>query len=309
MKRVIPVLLILVAVAIAVSLAWFYLAWSFRGTGGDGLNEKTALPPFSRIVIDGYADVTLVQGDAESASVEASSKNLPRVRAEVSGGTLTIANARSRRWWTDFFGGGARPARVTVTFRELESISASGAVKLRAEGLKTERLRVSASGATSIRIAGLETKELSVSGSGAMKIEFDGRATDQKVAISGAGDYRAGDLQSDDARVSVSGAGRVVVQVANTLNIGLSGAGSVEYYGNPKVTQQISGAGRVKRRDAGTSAPAIAQASASGLNNSGIPVSAARSACTPGTRRMSVTRQSRSRSTSMDTTSSTRSSA
>ena len=48
--------------------------------------------------------------------------------------------------------------------------------------------------------------------------------------------------------------------VAKTLEIGLSGAGSVEYYGNPEVTQQISGAGRVKRRDAGTAPPVIAYA-------------------------------------------------
>ena len=258
MKRVIPVLLILVAIAVAVSLAWFYLARTFSRAGGDVLAEQTALPQFNRIVIDGFADVTLVQGGAESASVEASSRHLPRVTAQVSGGTLTIANAQSRRWWMDFFGGGARPARVTVTFRELEAISASGAVKLRVEGLKSDRLKVSASGATSIKISGLDTKELSVGGSGAMKIEIDGRATDQKIAISGAGGYRASDLLSQDARVTVSGAGRVVVQVANTLSIGLSGAGSVEYYGNPKVTQQISGAGRVRRRDAGTTSPAIA---------------------------------------------------
>ena len=258
MKRVIPVLLTLVAIAVAVSLAWFYFVWTFPRAGGDALTEQRSLPPFNRIVIEGFADVMLVQGGAESASVEASSRRLPRVRAQVSGGTLTIGNDQSRHWWTDFFGGGARPARVTVTFRELEAISASGAVKVRADGLRTERLKVSASGATSLKISGLDTKELSISGSGAMKIELAGRATEQKIAISGAGDYRAADLATEDARVSVSGAGRVVVQVANTLKIGLSGAGSVEYFGNPKVTQQISGAGRVKRRDAGTPSPAIA---------------------------------------------------
>ena len=43
-----------------------------------------------------------------------------------------------------------------------------------------------------------------------------------------------------------------------TLKIGLSGAGAVEYIGNPKVTQQISGAGRVKRRDASDAAHIVA---------------------------------------------------
>jgi hypothetical protein len=78
MKRVIPVLLILVAIAVAVSLAWSYLVGSFPGTGVDVLTEQRALPQFNRIVIDGFADVTLVQGGAESASVGAASR--PRQR-------------------------------------------------------------------------------------------------------------------------------------------------------------------------------------------------------------------------------------
>jgi hypothetical protein len=258
MKLVIPVLVVLVGVAVAVSLAWFYLVWSFPGADGDVAAEQRALPPFTRIVIDGFADVTLVQGPTDSASLEGPSKPNSRVRTRVVDGTLTIANSHARRWWSDFFGGGARPARVTITVRELESIEASGAVRLRIDRLKTDRLRVSASGATSIKIADLDAKELSVSGSGAMKIELAGRAGLQKIGISGAGYYRAADLVSEEARVSVSGAGRVLIQVEKTLKVALSGAGTVEYLGDPKVTQSISGAGRVKRRDAADGAGFIA---------------------------------------------------
>jgi hypothetical protein len=257
MKVVFPILGILAAIAIAVSLAWFYLVWSFRG-GGEAVIEDRALPPFSQIVIEGFADVTLVQGDSETVRVEAAQKQLAGVRTKVSGGTLTITQGASRSWWSGFFGGGGRGARVRVTFRELEAIGASGAVKIRADGLKADRLMVSASGATSLKIDDLNAKELSVSGSGAMKVELAGRVAEQRVSISGAGDYRAADLASEDARVSVSGAGRVVVQVEKTLRIGLSGAGAVEYIGNPKVTQQISGAGRVKRRDASDAAHIVA---------------------------------------------------
>lgn len=266
MKVVMPVLLILIAIAVAASAAWFWLAWSFRSGASDGPMAQSALPPFKRIVIEGYANVTLVQGDAESISYDAQSRPQARGRAQVRDGTLTIANDASRGWWSNFFGGGGRPVRVTVTFRELEAIGAAGAVKVRAERLAAPRLNVSASGATSLRITGLETAELAVSGSGAMKIELAGRATEQRVSISGAGDYRAADLVSEDARVSVSGAGRVVVQAAKTLKIGLSGAGSVEYLGNPKVTQSISGAGRVKRRDAAETGRYVAYSSAASVS-------------------------------------------
>ena len=50
--------------------------------------------------------------------------------------------------------------------------------------------------------------------------------------------------------MAVSGAGRVVVRAEKTLDIDVSGAGVVEYIGNPKVTQDIRGVGRVRRRAA-----------------------------------------------------------
>ena len=260
MKVVFAILGVLAAIAIAVSLAWFYLVWSLRG-GGEVVTQERALPSFNRIVIEGFADVTLVQGDADSVQVEAAQKQQPGVRTQVSGGTLTIAHSGARSWLSSFFGGGVRGARVRVTFRSLDEISASGTVKIRAEAIRADRLKVSASGATSLRIDDLDAKELSVTGSGAMRVDLAVRVTEQRVAISGAGDCRAAELASEDARVSVSGAGRVVVQVEKTLKVALSGAGAVEYIGNPKVTQQVSGVGRVKRRDASESARVVAYGS------------------------------------------------
>jgi hypothetical protein len=259
MKRIVPFLLIVVAVAVAVCLEWAYPATSFASNRSDGVAEQRVLPPFTRIVVTGFADVTLVQGGAESVIVEGGAR--PGVQADVSDGTLTIAGSQSRHWWSWPFGGGARPARLKVTFRALDAISAAGSVKLRADRLSADRLAVSASGATSLRIADLDAKELSVGGAGAMKAELAGRTVTQKVAISGAGDYRAAGLASEDAWVTVSGAGRVVVRAEKTLRIVLSGAGSVEYLGDPEVTQEITGIGRVSRRAAAFTPAPIAQAS------------------------------------------------
>jgi hypothetical protein len=269
MKVVFAILGILAATAIAVSFAWFYLLGSFRGGGGEVAVEEHPLPPFSRVVVEGFADVTLVQGASEAVRVEAGSKQLPSMRVEVSNGALTISNGAFRSWWSGFFGLGGRGARITVTFRDLDAVAATGAVKIRAEGVKVNRLKVTASGATSLRIGNLDANELSMSGSGAMRAELSGRVGEQRVSISGAGDYRAGKLASEDARVSVSGAGRVVVQVEKTLRIGLSGAGSVEYIGDPKVTQSISGAGRVRRRDAAESVRVLRLAARVGLSSFG----------------------------------------
>jgi hypothetical protein len=97
------------------------------------------------------------------------------------------------------------------------------------------------SGEGALRIEGLDVKELAIAVSGTVKAEIAGRAAEQRIAISGAGNYRAPELASDSAKVAVSGAGKVLVNVAKTLKIAIAGAGTVEYIGDPKVTQDISG--------------------------------------------------------------------
>ena len=49
-----------------------------------------------------------------------------------------------------------------------------------------------------------------------------------------------------NADVSISGAGDAILRVEQALDVRISGAGSVRYYGQPEsVSKQISGAGNV----------------------------------------------------------------
>ena len=66
--------------------------------------------------------------------------------------------------------------------------------------------------------------------------------------MNGVGNYDAPDLESQTATVDVSGAGGVVIRVLNALDVAISGAGNVDYFGSPTVTQDISGAGRLTSR-------------------------------------------------------------
>jgi hypothetical protein len=263
MKRLaLPIVLVLL-IAAAVAAAWYVLDRGFRGgaaeRGGEVVAEQRALPPFTRLAVGGVADLTLVQGTSESVSFEVPAKQKGRVRIEVRDGTLQIGSTGSSGFFGFLFGGSARPLRATITFRSLEAVDVSGAVKIRADGWKADALKIAVSGEGALRIAGLDVRELVLSASGAVKAELAGRATDQRIAISGAGKYHAPDLASENARVAVSGAGKVLVNAAKTLKIAISGAGSVEYVGDPKVTQDISGVGKVRRRETAREAhPAIA---------------------------------------------------
>jgi len=72
-------------------------------------------------------------------------------------------------------------------------------------------------------------------------------AVDELVAnMTGASDLRAEALQTKIAELSVTGAGDARVAVSDTLKVSITGAGKVEYIGNPPhIEREITGAGSI----------------------------------------------------------------
>lgn len=252
MPRYLLPLLIAVAVAIALALTGWTLG---RAGATEAANVEQDVGPFHRLEVNGGAEVVLQRGRVGHVSVETSVRG-QRVRADVRDGTLRVTARDTRRWWNGLVGGSrSRAVRVTITYSELDALALSGSVKLTASGLDTPELRLDASGGSTVRIDDIKTQLLRVNGDGALKAELSGHATEQRVSISGAGDYNAEHLESDQASVDVSGVGNVVLRVAKTLSASISGAGTIEYYGDPQVRQRISGVGRIKRREAAIADP------------------------------------------------------
>jgi len=264
MNRFTLPLVILASVAIAALLAWLALSTASFGDRRPRAEKPSnraesvvtqTLPPFKRLDVSGTAEITLVQGATESVAITTPARREDHIDAEVRGDTLYIESADTSRWWDLIFGSGrgGRTTQIVVTFKNLESIAAAGTVKLTAAEIKVPDLRIAGAGGTSVKIGNLQSGQLRLSGAGALKAELAGRVTDQHVSIAGAGEYRGGKLVSQNATVSVAGAGQVVINAEKTLNATISGAGSVDYIGDPKVTERVSGAGRVRRRDAAES--------------------------------------------------------
>ena len=243
------VVIVIVGVIIATLAAVATLATTRRQPVGESQRETRVLTGFSRIEIVGMADVRLRQGTTEGATVEATGRLLPRIRTEVRDQTLFIDVAQERQWsdWMHW-SGPRRTPRVTVDFIKLERLESAGAVKIAAESIRADELRLDFSGASSVRIANLQASGLRLEGSGATKVELAGKVGTQFVDLSGAGSYSATGLESDRAEVHVSGAGKAFVNAKTSLAVEISGAGLVEYLGDPKLEQDISGVGKVRRR-------------------------------------------------------------
>lgn len=210
--------------------------------------ESTPLTPFKRIEISGVANIILVQGT--NGPLVASVPRNAKVTVKVLKETLVIKSVDGGRWWSNLFGRGpAATTQLTINFKDLEAIDVSGGVRISAREIRVPVLHLDASGGTTLAIDDLRASTLTIDGSGAVKAEIAGQVTEQRISISGAADYQAAKLLSDTASVDVSGASKIVVNVRKKLNASISGAGTVEYIGDPIVTQSISGVGKVKRRE------------------------------------------------------------
>jgi Protein of unknown function (DUF2807). len=312
MPRVSLPLLIVVTVLVAAALAWWTLGRNFAGRASTHI-EHVDLASFHAVEVGGAASVTLVQGDASSIDVTASDRGT-RVDTTVRNGRLTIRARDRRRGWRGLFGHRtAAPPAIVVRFRDLDVIALSGNVSVDVPKLHTTSLRIVASGGTSVSIGKLDATSVSVEGSGALQATLAGRVDDETIRISGAGSYDGERLVASRADVAVSGVGDVVVHAEQTLRASISGAGSIQYVGDPQVTEHVSGIGRVIRRDAppnpnkrASRAPGQRTGIAAlPLKNSGPPVTVSMSGWTPDITRTSATLQSRSSVSSIVATSPT----
>lgn len=249
MRTSLLVLSVVLAAGAAAFASWGVLTRPWATSATAVASEPVAVPAFRHLAIDGAADVTLVQGGAASVAVDGPDRTVQAVSFDVRNDTLTVRAGGGRRWW-HWAGSGARPARLVITFQQLDSVQLAGGVRLRAARLASPALALTAAGAASLRIDDLVTDELELSGAGAIKAEFAGTARRQRITLSGAGAFRGANLVGDSVRVSVSGAGKASVNATRVLDVAISGAGSVDYVGDPKVTRDISGAGTIKRRSA-----------------------------------------------------------
>lgn len=233
-------------VALAVAVTAFGLV--IPAHGAELVRETRVATGFSRIEVDGQADVVLRQGTSEGVSIEATAQALKQIETDVHGRTLTITLIDQRHWWDWILGGAkTRSPRITINFINLDRIEAAGSVRFAADALKADDLRVEFSGACSLNVGDLQASRLRLDGAGAVKAELVGNVPAQFIDLSGASSYQAGGLVSETAVLQVSGAGKALINASKTLKVEISGAGMVQYVGNPRIEQEISGVGKIKR--------------------------------------------------------------
>jgi phage-related protein len=231
-KRILSVILVCIIILLSITAC----------SVGVTHTESREISDVNAVSINTIGEFVIRQGDAETLTIEGPNNILRHITTEVVGGTLYIDSERGVL--SDSF------AKVvyTLTVKNLNEISLSGAGSISISSLDSTDLDVTLTGAGSITVRSLNTQNLSVLLNSAGSISISGNAVNQNVVLSGVGSYDASDLQSQTAKVVMSGAGSAEVWVSDALDIEVSGVGSVSYFGSPSVTQNISGLGSVNSK-------------------------------------------------------------
>jgi hypothetical protein len=136
----------------------------------------------------------------------------------------------------------------TFHVRTTRSVHPSDSIKLSLSSPSRES--ASLSGASRFTASQLSGPRFSLTTAGASKTTLDGNVEELIASMTGASELRAESLQTRTAEIEVTGAGSARVNVRDTLKASITGAGKVEYSGNPAhVERQITGAGSIKKRD------------------------------------------------------------
>lgn len=206
------------------------------------ITETRDVSGFDSVDFNSIGEVTLIQGETESLVIEADDNLMPYVEVKVSGDKLTIGMDDDNG--LNFSFDGTEPTlHFTLTVKDLSSLEVSGLASVTCDSLSASDFSLSISGGGDINIDSLTADTLDVTLSGLGDITLAGQVSDQEITISGAGNYDAGDLESATASINLSGLGDTTVWATESLDVTISGAGNVDYYGNPSVTQNVTGLG------------------------------------------------------------------
>lgn len=204
------------------------------------ISENREVSGFDSIEFSTLGKINLIQGDQESLNISGPDNVVPLIITEVRNKTLII---RTEENISITIPSTNNPLTFTIVVKDLTGLTVSGVGDTQVDALSTARMDVTMSGAGIVQFNQLSAETLNLNLSGVGGMELTGEAQKTTIEISGAGGVNAPDLKTSTADITISGLGGVVIWVTDELTGEISGAGSVNYYGNPQVKTNSSGLG------------------------------------------------------------------
>ncbi|MFN8289919.1 MAG: head GIN domain-containing protein [Chitinophagaceae bacterium] len=240
MRRLFPAL---IALTVILSSCFLDGGKRLRGSGTiktDVRNEKG----FQNIEVQGAIKVFVRQDSGYAVKVEADDNLQDHIEVYVDKQTLVIRPEK---------GFNLRPTRsikVYVSGPSFRDFDISGASSIRSDNRLSgqDELSIELSGASEAEVD-VKCPKVSIDASGASTATLNGETKDLQISNTGASSAKCYQLLTENAVVEVSGASHAEVAASVKLDANASGASNIRYKGNAALTQDVSGAGSVKKVD------------------------------------------------------------
>ena len=187
---------------------------------GKRVVEKRTVTPFTSISTEGAFDIEVTCQKDPALEVEGDDNILSLVTAEVSNNVLRLRKTQDYS--------SSEPVKFRISVPKLDGLSVSGAGHIDIKGLNSDKFEIGSSGAPSINVAG-NAKLINIDSTGAGNIDMH-------------------NLHASRAVVDSKGVAKIDLDVADQLDVTISGPSSVYYKGDPVVKKTINGPGKVERR-------------------------------------------------------------
>jgi Putative auto-transporter adhesin, head GIN domain len=190
-----------------------------KGSGKREL-QKRQVASFTSISAEGAFTIEVTCQKDPSLEVEGDDNVLEYVTTDVGSNILRLKNTRSYST--------TEPVKFRISVPNLEGLSVNGAGRVDIKGMNNDKFEIDTNGAAMIVVSG-NTKVIDVGANGAGKID-------------------AQNLHAARGVVDSKGVTRIDLDVANQLDVTVSGPSTVTYKGDPVVNKTIHGPGKVERR-------------------------------------------------------------
>jgi hypothetical protein len=190
-------------------------------------DQNRAVSAFDSISIRGPVNMVVQVGSAQQVRISGDDKFLKKVDTKVVDGELQITfddddNEKGMKVSDD--------QKIVISVPTLRAFMVEGA-----------------GSATVNNISG-DSIKLGFQGAG--KLVANGKVKQLKIKANGVGAIDTKSLLAQNAAVRFEGVGSVKVYASESLDLNVSGMGSLNYYGNPgKVKKSVSGIGSVRAGD------------------------------------------------------------
>jgi len=208
---------------------------------GPVITETRTLSSFSAIDLRIGGNLRFEKDSNFSISIRAQENVLDIIQTYISNGKLVVKFKDGVR----VRGHETPEIIVRAAFLSGIELSGSGSITVQTK-LVSPQVNLELSGSGNLFVSDVQTALLDVriSGSGNIRVAA-GKATKEKLRIDGSGHIDLSDVLASDGQSISNGSGEMHVWCSNTLSVNIAGSGTVYYKGQPQISSQISGSGRV----------------------------------------------------------------